>query len=148
MKSRYGMEIRAAVAADASGIAELLADGGSAVAVRALTDRVDAIRRGDGTALLALEWGPPSGIVVVHWYRTLWADQPTAQITTLFVGRESRRRGVGRALLKAAAQAARVAGCGALELRAEEADADLAAFCHASGFTQAAQVYVRALRKG
>jgi len=147
LKSRYGMEIRTAMAADAPGIAELLATGGLDIAPRSLADRLDAIRRDSGAALIALEWGPPSGLVLIHWYRTLTADQPTAQIATLFVGPDSRRRGIGRALLKAASQAARVAGCGALELRAHADDSDLAAFCRATGFTGTGHVFGRALRK-
>ena len=142
------MEIRTATAADAPGVAELLAAGGRDIAPRALADRLDAIRRDAGAALIALEWGPPSGVVLIHWYHTLTADQPTAQIAPLFVGPDSRRRGIGRALLKAASQAARVAGCGALELRADADDLDLAAFCRSTGFTEAGHVFARALRKG
>lgn len=148
MKSRYGMEIRTATGADAPGVAELLAAGGPTIAPKALADRLDAIRRDAGAALIALEWGPPSGLVLIHWYRTLTADQPTAQIATLFVGPDSRRRGIGRALLKAASQAARVAGCGALELRAGANDVDLSSFCRATGFTETGHIFARPLRKG
>ncbi len=148
MKSRYGMEIRAATETDAPGVSELLATGGIDIAPRVLADRLDAIRRDAGAALIAVEWGPPSGLVLIHWYRTLTADQPTALIAALFVGSDSRRRGIGRALLKAASQAARVAGCGTLELRSGTHDPDLAAFCHSTGFTETGHVFGRALRKG
>jgi aminoglycoside 6'-N-acetyltransferase I len=96
--------------------------------------------------LVALEWGPPSGLVVLHWYRRLEEARPVAQITTLLVGAEERRRGIGRLLVKAAAQAARNAGCGLLEMAAGE-DPSLAAFCLATGFTVAAPRYLRPLRK-
>ena len=140
------MEIRAATGAEAPGLCDLLAAAGHAIPVRMLAERLDAIRQGAGTALVALEWGPPSGLVVLHWYRTLGAAQPTAQITTLLVGLEDRRRGIGRLLVKAAAQAARVAGCGDLELSGAAAPG-LHEFCRATGFTEAGPRFVRALRK-
>ena len=118
MTSRHGLEIRAAAAAEAPGLAVLLAAAGQAIEPRELAARLEAIRQGPGTALVALEWGPPSGLVVLHWYRRLEEARPVAQITTLLVGVEERRRGIGRLLVKAAAQAARSAGCGMLELAA------------------------------
>lgn len=148
MKSRHGLEIRAATATDAPGLCELLATAGQIAASRAMADRLDAIRREPGTALIALEWGPPSGVVVLHWYRTLGADQSVAQITGLLVAPDDRRRGIGRMLLKAAAQAARVAGCGALEMAVHSDDAALLAFCRATGFAEVGPRFVRALRKG
>ena len=146
MNTRYGMEIRAATGAEAPGLCELLAAAGHVIPVRMLAERLDAIRQGSGAALVALEWGPPSGLVVLHWYHTLGAAQPTAQITTLLVGPDDRRRGIGRLLVKAAAQAARVAGCGDLELSAAAAPA-LHEFCRATGFTEAGPRFVRGLRK-
>ncbi|WP_284947279.1 GNAT family N-acetyltransferase [Acidisoma cladoniae] len=147
MTTRYGLEIRAATGAEAPGLAELLAAGGHAVAPRLLADRLDAIRQGAGTALVALEWGPPSGVIVLHWYQTLEAALPVALITTLLVAPEARRRGIGRMLVKAAAQAARVAGCGALELAALPDQTELEAFCRATGFIEAGPRYQRVLRK-
>ncbi len=147
MTTRYGLEIRAATAAEAPGLSELLTASGHPIPARILAERIEALRDGPGTALVALEWGPPSGLVVLHWYRTLYAAQPTAQITTLLVGAHERRRGIGRLLVKAAAQAARVAGCGTLELSAATGRADLHDFCRATGFTEAGPRFTRALRK-
>ena len=112
-----------------------------------MAERLDAIREEPGAALLAVEWGPPSGLVLLHWYRTLAADQPTAQIATLLVGPNERRRGIGRLLIKAAAQAARVAGCGTLELLAAPEEPTLLQFCRATGFTEAGPYFARPLRK-
>ncbi|HEY4251542.1 MAG TPA: GNAT family N-acetyltransferase [Roseomonas sp.] len=106
-----------------------------------------ALRQAAGTALIAAQWGPPSGLVVLHWYATLEDARPTAQITTLLVGAEDRRRGIGRLLLKAAAQAARTAGCGQLELLAAPDQAALHAFCRATGFAAAGERFIRSLRK-
>jgi aminoglycoside 6'-N-acetyltransferase I len=147
LKTRRGLEIRAATSADAPDLCELLSAAGHATAPRALADRLDAIRQAPGMALVAMEWGPPSGLVVLHWYPAIDADQPRAQITTLLVGPSERRRGIGRLLVKAASQAARIAGCGALELMAAEEQPDLQQFCRATGFTEAGTCFVRPLRK-
>lgn len=147
MTSRYGLEIRAAAPIDAPGLVTLLAEAGYAIDTRELAERIIALREGAGTALIAVQWGPPSGLVVLHWYRTLEDPRPTAQITTLLVGMEDRRRGIGRLLLKAAAQAARTAGCGGLEVVAPADAASLHAFCRATGFSEAGPRFSRSLRK-
>jgi aminoglycoside 6'-N-acetyltransferase I len=147
LKTRYGLEIRTATTADAPGLCELLNAAGHSISSRAMAERLDAIHRNTGTALIAAEWGPPSGLVLLHWYPTLEADQPTAEITMLLVAPDDRRRGIGRLLVKAAAQAARTAGCGALDLLATSDDEGLLAFCSASGFIQAGRRFVRPLRK-
>ena len=82
MASRYGLEIRAATAADAAGLSELLRAAGQTVSPAVLAERLDALRQAPGAALVAMEWGPPSGLVLLHWYRSLDASAPTAQITT------------------------------------------------------------------
>ncbi len=146
MGSRHGLEIRAATAADAPGLAELLAAAGHPVPVRELAERLDGQQLEAGTALLAMEWGPPSGLVQLHRYRVLHRPHPVAQVTALFVAPDDRRRGIGRLLVKAASQAARVAGCGALEMLTGP-DPVLHAFCLATGFAAAGERHERALRK-
>ena len=147
MSTRYGLEIRTATAADASGLCALLKTLGHIIEDQEMARRLEAMRQAAGTALIAVEWGPPSGIVVMHWYHTPEAALPVAQITSLFVAPDDRRRGLGRLLVKAASQAARVANCGALELTAATHDSALAAFCLSTGFAEAGARYVRPLRK-
>ncbi len=147
MAARYGLEIRAATAADALGLSDLLTSAALAVVPRVVAERLEAMRQEPGAVLLALEWGPPSGVVAIGWRRSLLADTPTARITTLLIGADARRRGVGRLLIKAAAQAARAAGCSVLRLEASADREDVAAFCLATGFSQAGGVFERALRK-
>jgi aminoglycoside 6'-N-acetyltransferase I len=105
------------------------------------------MRKEPGVALIAAERGPPIGLVLLHWYRTLEAEQPIAQITTLLVAPTERRRGIGRLLVKAAAQSARVAGRGALELLVAPAEQALHEFCRTNGFTEAGSRFVKPLRK-
>lgn len=146
MNLRHGMEIRAATAAEAPGLATLLAEAGLAVEPRDLAERLTALRQGPGTALVALQWGPPSGLVVLHWHPTLTSG-PVATVSLLLVTGEQRRQGVGRLLLKAAAQAARVAGCERIEIAVRPGREDLAGFCRATGFAEAGPRFTRSLRK-
>lgn len=146
MSGRYGLEIRAATPGDADGLAELLAAVGVHVAPRALAARLEPMRHA-GAVLLAWEYGPPSGVIALHWYLDLAAELPVAQIDLLLVAADARRRGIARTLLKAGAQAARAAGCGTLDLLAGPEAADLAAFCLATGFAPAGARFSRGLRK-
>ncbi len=148
MASRYGLQIRTATPADAPGIAELMGNAGYPANAAALADRLEALRKEGGTAFLALEWGPPSGLIVLNWFRTLDADHRVAQISTLLVGPGERRRGIARLLLKSASQAARSAGCGSLHLLAPPSVPSLGHFAKASGFEEAGSSLVRPLRKG
>lgn len=147
MTMRHGMEIRAATAAEAPGLAILLAEAGLVVDPRELSERLAVMRQGSATALVALQWGPPSGVVLMHWYSTLEAPGPVAQITLLLVGEDQRRQGIGRLLIKAAAQAARVAGCGQMEIATPPGAPSLDGFCRATGFAEAGARFVRSLRK-
>jgi GNAT superfamily N-acetyltransferase len=147
MAGRYGLEIRAAVGADAPGLADLLSQGGGRVEARSLAERLTQLQEG-GAVLLALEWGPPSGVVVLHWRPDLVGERPLAAIDFILVGAEQRRRGLGRLLIKAAAQRSRLAGCGAMSLRAAAEADGLEAFCHATGFVKGGgATFTRPLRK-
>jgi aminoglycoside 6'-N-acetyltransferase I len=145
--NRYGLEIRAAAGPDAAGLAALLGEAGVAVGASELAARIEALQRHGGTALVAVEWGPPSGLVALAPVVTLGAARAFGLITTLLVAGESRRRGIGRVLLKAAGRAARQAGCDRLLLSVEPDQADLRAFCAAAGFTEEGRMQARSLLK-
>jgi len=147
LASRYGLTVRAVNAGDAAGIGELLAASGRRLDSHNLAGRLDALQHQQGVALVALEWGPPSGLIILHWYQTLEVAQPIAQVTSLLVAPDARRRGIGRLLLKAAAQAARLAGCGEMHLQASADRLELQAFCHATGFEPTGTGFMRPLRK-
>jgi GNAT superfamily N-acetyltransferase len=106
------------------------------------------MRAEPGVVLIAADWGPPAGVVAAHWRWTLEAASPIAQVSTLLVGPDDRRRGVGRLLLKAVSQAARQAGCGDLHLSVPHGQPELLAFARATGFSGSAAMLARALRKG
>ena len=147
MGNRYGLEIRTAAGPDAAGLAAILEEAGHPVGAADLAARLEALQRDGGTVLVAVEWGPPSGLIALAPVRTLDAPRPFGLITTLVVAVESRRRGIGRVLLKAAGRAARQAGCDRLLLRVGPDQHALRAFCEAAGFTGEAQLYGRPLLK-
>ncbi|WP_238258684.1 GNAT family N-acetyltransferase [Methylobacterium gnaphalii] len=97
--------------------------------------------------LIALEWGPPSGIIVVHWHQTLEFARPVSEISTLLVSPDARRRGIGRLLLKAAARAARQAGCETIRVSGVPPKSELQQFCAANGFLSEGVCLHRPLRK-
>ncbi len=146
---RYGVDIRGAVPADAADIAALLGQLGYPALPRQAADRLDALaRRDDGTVLVATGHdGAVIGVIALHWCVMLHQERPVARITTLVVDDRERRRGIGRVLMKAGAQAARMAGCDALELTTATHRQDAHAFYRAQGFTDAALRFVRSLRK-
>jgi aminoglycoside 6'-N-acetyltransferase I len=147
LSSRYGLQIRAVEPVDAPGVAELFLSAGRQDAAAALSARLEALSRFPGAVLMAEEWGPPSGVVAVHWFPSLLADQLVARMTAILVAPDARRRGVGRLLLKAASRAARVAGCDVLECFPAQDQPELQAFLLAAGFAQAGATFVRPLRK-
>lgn len=148
MTTRYGLEIRSVQGSDAPFLADFLAAAGHAVPAPELARRLEAQRASSGVVLMASDVGPPIGLIAVHWRPSLFATRPIGVVTTLLVDADARRRGIGRALLKAGAQAARHAGCGELHLVAPEGRADLLAFGQNTGFASTAGVLTRALRKG
>nr|WP_295109243.1 GNAT family N-acetyltransferase [uncultured Caulobacter sp.] len=147
MSNRYGLSIRTAQVGDADGLAELLSKVGVTVPKDRLAQRLASMLDQPGALLIADEWGPPSGVIAVHWHAMLTADLKIGAISTLFVDPERRRNGIARLLLKSAAQAARSAGCGELLVETPGAADDLRAFCLATGFEQSGETFARALRK-
>lgn len=147
MSNRHGLSIRAADGGDVDGLAELLMAAGIDVPRDRFAARLNALQDQPGALFIANEWGPPSGLILVHWHAVLTADQKTAWISLLVVDPARRRNGIARLLLKAASQAARSAGCGELSLGVAAGSGDLRAFCLATGFGGDGQILTRGLRK-
>ena len=118
MPSRFGLELRSGCAADAAGLAELMRAGGLEPERAGLAERIEALRAEHGAVLVAIEWGPPSGVIALSWRWSLHHASRVAAVSLLLVDPDTRRRGIGRLLIRAAAQAARQAGCGELRLAA------------------------------
>jgi aminoglycoside 6'-N-acetyltransferase I len=146
LASRYGLEIRGADAGDAGGLAELLAACGLQATSLAVGARLERLRAAGASVLLAAEWGPPSGAAVVSARPSLLQDAPVAELE-LLVAPEARRRGVGRLLVKAAAQAARQLGATELRLLSPPGADALDRFAEATGFAPVGAAWTRPLRK-
>lgn len=147
MSSRHGLSIRAPDVGDVDGLVELFKAANETIARDKLAARLGALQRESGVVLIADEWGPPSGLVAVHWRSVLTSDLKVGEISALIVDPERRRNGIARLLLKSAAQAARSSGCGDLTLTAPPEAGDLRAFCLETGFVLAGAAFTRPLRK-
>jgi GNAT superfamily N-acetyltransferase len=146
--TRYGVDLRAALPADSADLAILL--GGTS---REIAIRLEAVLRDPASAVLVANgWnGAAIGVIALHWHPTLTSDRPLARITALAVAEDERRNGIGRLLIKASAQAARVAGCDLLEAAPPTSEAAgqgaATAFLQALGFTPSGASFARPLRK-
>ena len=141
---RYGVEVRSAQPADAAEVARLV--GG--VPVRDMAERLERVRaNASGAAFVAVGYAGLSGVIALDWAPVLHEHRPVARVTSLIVDLDERRRGIGRLLLKAASQAARTAGCDAMELTVAPGQPAMAGFCIAPGFTPRGEVFGRLLRK-
>jgi N-acetylglutamate synthase-like GNAT family acetyltransferase len=139
-----GVEIRAAQLPDAADIARLL-PGATA---RDMAERLERLLAEPRNAVLvAIDYGPVVGLVALQWGGLLQQARPVARLTALSVQEAERRRGIGRMLLKAASQSARMAGCEGLEAPALPDQDAARGFYAALGFAPAGDVFLRPLRK-
>ncbi len=144
---RYGVELRAAQAADVAEVVRLLAQAGLTLTEREAAARLDAVRAGAASAVLVATGNTGlTGLVAVSWAVELVAG-PVARVSVLLVDADERRHGIGRMLLKAASQAARSAGCDVLEVTLAPGQDAAEAFCRATGFAAAGVTMRRALRR-
>jgi len=143
---RYGVKIRAALPADATDIALLMGQIGAPMDPRTAAIRLETLARSsDNAVLVATGYGPLAGLVALHWGSVLQHARLVARITALVVDEGQRGAGIGRLLVKAGAQAVRVAGCDLLELSVRPDPA--LGFLRAIGFGDDAVQLTRSLRK-
>ena len=118
------------------------------MSTREAVERLEAMARDpDATVLVAIGYGPVAGLIAVNWCRMLHHARPLARITTLVVDDNQRGSGVGRMLVKAGAQAARMAGCDVLELTTGVQREEAHAFYRAIGFEHSSLRFSRSLRR-
>ena len=85
--------------------------------------------------LIVLLGGEEEGFTQVRFKGQIYSDAPTAYLEELYVVPESRRQGLGRALLEAAMQAARERGADHIDLGTSEDDTEARSFYESAGFT-------------
>jgi GNAT superfamily N-acetyltransferase len=139
MSERSNSQIRRAGAGDAANVARLLHDFNSEYedytpGVPALTERLgELLANNEITVLLAGD--PPEGFALFRIRPSLWAKAGDAYLEELYVVPAQRRKGIGRALLNAAIDAARKAGANHFELTTGETDTEARALYESHGFT-------------
>jgi ribosomal protein S18 acetylase RimI-like enzyme len=132
-------DVRSASAADASDLARLLHDfqlefDEPSPEVGTLAERYERLlREGEMTVLLVGEG--PDGFAQLRFRPWVYSDGLHAYLEELYVVPEQRRKGLGRALLDAALEAARDAGADQIELGTSEDDVAARALYESAGFT-------------
>lgn len=132
-------QIRRATVGDAAAIARLLHDFNTEYddptpGVPALTQRVaDLMEKQEIVVLLAGD--PPLGLALLRTRPSLWSPATDAYLEELYVAPAHRRKGIGRALLDAAIEAARQAGADHFELTTGETDTEARALYESTGLT-------------
>jgi ribosomal protein S18 acetylase RimI-like enzyme len=139
MNEHSHSEIRRAGAGDAANVARLLHDFNSEYedytpGVPALTERLGELL-GEGAITVLLAGDPPVGFALFRIRPSLWAKAGDTYLEELYVIPEQRRKGIGRALLNAAIEAAREAGANHFELTTGETDTEARALYESRGFT-------------
>jgi ribosomal protein S18 acetylase RimI-like enzyme len=143
------VSVRRAEVADAPEVARLLHEfntefGDPTPGVRVLTERArKLLAEEEITVLLGREASgdePPDdatedGLALFRLRPSLWSDSLDAYLEELYVVPARRGRGIGRALLESAMDAARAAGAGRIDLGTGETDAAARALYESCGFT-------------
>lgn len=133
-------QLRPVVLEDMQSIAVLMQGLGFDHSVQEITRRWTLIEdRKSNPALIALENKLAIGLIALHIAPMLFYPQPLARITTLVVIPNWRRRGVGRALVKAAENLSTKAGCDTIELTTGNHRKDAHAFYSSLGYENLAQ---------
>jgi len=135
---RLDATARRASAADAAAVARLLHDfnsefGDPTPGVAVLTERLaDVLSRGEATILLLGDG--PDGLAQLRFRRAIFTEGLDAHLEELYVVPAKRGRGLGRALLEAAMDAAREEGATRIDLGTSEDDVAARALYESAGF--------------
>jgi ribosomal protein S18 acetylase RimI-like enzyme len=131
--------IRRATAADAADVGRLLHDFNTEFSDPTPGAAVLAVRAAgfieDGTLIFLLAGDGPDGIAQMRYLRSIWSGQLDAYLEELYVVPGLRGGGIGRALLEAAMETARVAGATHMDLNTGETDTAARALYESAGFT-------------
>jgi ribosomal protein S18 acetylase RimI-like enzyme len=88
-----------------------------------------------GQILVLIAGDPPDGLALLRFRPSLWSDTLDCYLEELYVVPERRGRGIGRALLEAAMEAAREEGAAHIDLGTSEDDTAARALYERLGFT-------------
>lgn len=102
--------------------------------VRTLAARLQALLEGGDTAILLAGEGP-DGIAVLRFRPAIWSSGLECYLAELYVVRGSRGHGLGRALMEAALDTARVRGADTMEIGVDEPDVAARRLYESLGFS-------------
>jgi ribosomal protein S18 acetylase RimI-like enzyme len=119
-------EIRRAGVDDAADVAQLLHDFNTEYddptpPVPVLAERIHELLADEAITVL-LAGTPPTGLALLRIKPSLWSSATDVYLEELYVAPEQRGKGIGKALLTAAIDAARKAGADHFELTTGETD--------------------------
>ncbi len=133
-------EIRRAGVEDATDVARLLHDFNAEYddptpPVPVLAERVRELLAAESIIVLLAGEEPSVGIALFRIRPSLWSSANDVYLEELYVVPAHRRKGLGRALLETAMEAARQAGADHFELTTGEEDTEARALYESCGFT-------------
>jgi ribosomal protein S18 acetylase RimI-like enzyme len=143
-KPEPALRIREAATRDSAAIAALVTELGFPAFGEEIEKRLAALKRAGEPPLVA-EAGVLAGCLTWHVTPVLHRPQPVGRITMLVVAQGARRKGIGRALVDAAADRLARSGCGLLEVTSNVALADAHAFYRRLGFERTSYRFVKRL---
>jgi GNAT superfamily N-acetyltransferase len=139
------LTIRDAHEADAPAIAHLLAQLGYPTEPAAVGQRLERLQIVGDRILVAEVDGRAVGLAHLQVTPALERDRPAARIGALVVDDAHRGHGLGRALVRALEDEARLRGCGLLFVTTSERRDDAHAFYERVGLEQTGRRYGRTL---
>ena len=134
--------VRPALPEDANGLSGLFTRLGYATSAAVVAAQFQLYAPGTSFHALAAEHHPVEGptrlvgAATVSIQQRLYAGRPVAQLTALVTDGEARQLGVGRALVKAAAELARTAKCERLFVRSDRRRSESHDFYRMLGFDE------------
>ena len=131
--------VRVASAADAAAVGALLDEfnrefGDPTPGPAQLARRIEQLIGEGDTAVLLAGCGP-DGLAVLRLRQAIWSDDLECYLAELYVKPALRRRGLGRALMRAAMELARARGAGHMDLGTGEQDVAARALYESLGFS-------------
>lgn len=139
------LTIRDARAADADDVARLLEQLGYPTDAGAVPSRLERLAVVGDRVFVADSDGRVVGLAHLQVTPALERERPAAKIGALIVDEAHRGHGVGRALVQAVVDEARLRGCGLVYLTTADRRDDAHAFYELVGFEQTGRRYGRTL---
>jgi GNAT superfamily N-acetyltransferase len=141
------LRIRTADSVDSEAISLLLAELGYEVTPDDVAERLVRLGRGGEPLLLARQGEETLGCLTWHVTPNIHRQWPVGRITLLVVAASARRRGIGRALLKAAEERMIQRGCGLVEVTSNVKRRGAHAFYTKLGFERTSHRFARPIAK-